>query len=139
MTDERLRNLRAVLDRIVPEDEFAGACAAGVDEYVLRLLRTDGSAEVAAMRDGLDGLEAEARARAGKGFCDLPAREHDEILKLIEAGDVKASWGPPPQIWFERVVAMAMEGYYSDPGNGGNKGEVSWKMIGYDPGAARHD
>jgi hypothetical protein len=131
--------LRAVLDRIIPQDEFAGACAAGVDEYVLRLLRTDGAAELPAIRDGLDGLESEARTHAGKGFCELPAREQDDILRLIEAGSVQAKWGPPPEVWFGRVVAMAMEGYYSDPGNGGNKGEVSWKMIGYEPGASRHE
>jgi len=40
--------------------------------------------------------------------------------------------------WFAAMIALAMEGFYSDPGNGGNKNEVSWKMVGYDPGAARH-
>jgi hypothetical protein len=138
LSEKRLALLRAVLERIIPADDFAGACAAGVDEYVIRLLRTDGESELPAIRDGLDGLEAEAQARTGKGFCELAEREQDDLLKLIEAGDVKAAWGPPPGTWFMRVVAMAMEGYYSDPGNGGNRGEVSWKMIGYDPGASRH-
>jgi hypothetical protein len=137
-SEKQLAVLRAVLDRIIPADEFAGATAAGVDEFVLRLLKTDAQGDVAAMRDGLDGVEAEAKARKGKGFCDLAAAEQDELLKLIEAGDVQAAWGPPPAMWFTRVIALAMEGYYSDPGNGGNKGEVSWKMIGYDPGASRH-
>jgi hypothetical protein len=30
-------------------------------------------------------------------------------------------------------VELAHEGYYADPGNGGNRDAVSWRMIGYDP------
>src|SRR6185312_5339540 len=101
----RVKILRAVLDRLIPADEFLGATGAGVDGYVVRLLETDAIGEVDAIRDGLDGVDAEAKARAGKGFCELAGREQDEVLKLVEKGEVQAKWGPPPAMWFERVVA----------------------------------
>ena len=49
---------------------------------------------------------------------------------------MRAAWSTDPAAWFTQLVAFAMEGFYADPGNGGNKGEISWKMIGYDPGSA---
>jgi gluconate 2-dehydrogenase gamma chain len=30
------------------------------------------------------------------------------------------------------LVNHTMEGFYSDPGNGGNRDAVSWKMIGFE-------
>ena len=29
------------------------------------------------------------------------------------------------------MVEHVLEGFYADPGNGGNRDAVSWKMIGY--------
>ena len=33
---------------------------------------------------------------------------------------------------FARLVELAHEGFYADPGNGGNRDAVSWRMIGYE-------
>ena len=44
---------------------------------------------------------------------------------------MRTDWHGDP-IWFFRLlVEQTMEGFYADPGNGGNKGGVSWEMIGY--------
>ena len=32
---------------------------------------------------------------------------------------------------FPGLIIHAIEGYYSDPGNGGNHDSISWQMIGY--------
>jgi hypothetical protein len=45
--------LRALLDRLIPADEFAGALAAGVDRYVLGQWRGDCAAEAPALLAGL--------------------------------------------------------------------------------------
>ncbi|MET0429090.1 MAG: hypothetical protein ABW026_11410, partial [Microvirga sp.] len=34
--------------------------------------------------------------------------------------------------WFKVLIELAAEGYYADPGNGGNSGARSWAMIGYE-------
>ena len=138
MNDERLKILRAVLQRVIPADEFAGACEAGVDAFVVGLLERELKPTASKIEAGLDGVAAEARIRGAMGFAELSVGKQDEILKWVEKGEVKAAWGTDAAAWFGELVTLAMEGFYSDPGNGGNKGEVSWKMIGYDPGKARH-
>jgi gluconate 2-dehydrogenase gamma chain len=69
---------------------------------------------------------------AGRHFADLDAAMQDEILVWIEAGEVAATWPVKPVIWFRMLVEHAMEGYYGDPGNGGNRDAVSWRMIGFE-------
>ena len=119
MNAQRQSVLRAVVDRVIPGDEFASGCAAGVDGFILRLLAGDSRNDLEMVEAGLDALESQ-------GFGGLGAAGQDDVLRSVEN-----------QKWFERIVEMAMEGFYGDPGNGGNKGEVAWKMIGYDPGRAR--
>jgi gluconate 2-dehydrogenase gamma chain len=40
----------------------------------------------------------------------------------------------PARTFFESLLALTMEGYFSDPVYGGNVGMGSWAMIGF-PGA----
>ena len=131
-----LASLRALLDRLIPADDFAGALAAGVERYVLDQLTGDCVAEVPAISLGLAQLEAEARARhGGVSFAVLTAPQQDELLSEIEVDRTATVW--PAEIsapaFFNRMVELAHEGFYADPGNGGNRDAVSWKMIGYDP------
>ena len=42
--------------------------------------------------------------------------------------------GVPGNVFFESLLAMTIEGYFSDPVYGGNLGMAAWKMIGF-PGA----
>jgi hypothetical protein len=36
-----------------------------------------------------------------------------------------------PALFFRRLVEHSMEGFYGDPGNGGNKNGAAWDMIGF--------
>ncbi len=132
LSAQQLRSLQAVVDRIIPADEFPSGWEAGVGDYLLRQLRTDLRPRLAAYRAGLDALDREAQIVAGRHFADLDAAMQDEILVWIEAGEVAAAWPVRPVIWFRMLVDHAMEGYYGDPGNGGNRDAVSWRMIGFE-------
>jgi len=129
-----LTTLRSLMDRIIPPDEDPGAWEAGVGDYLLRQLAGDLSAEVKHYRAGLEALEAEAQAVAGESFSALPPTEQDTLLRRIEAGEVIHAWPVDPAEFFGLVVQHIIEGYYSDPGNGGNRGEAAWRMIGFVPG-----
>jgi hypothetical protein len=135
---DQQKTLRAVLERIIPADEFAGACEAGVDGFVIGLLDRELKDKAQAIAAGLDALQAESKARHGIEFTALDAAAQDELLATIESTQTKTPWTTDPAAWFSQLITLAMEGFYSDPSNGGNKNEVSWKMIGYDPGKARH-
>ena len=119
------------MDRIVPADEYLGAWAAGVGDYLARQFAGDLCESVDTYRAGLDALEAEAIASAGVGFAALPEDEQDALLRRVEAGEVTGPWPVEPAAFFSMVVEHVIEGYYSDPGNGGNREGAAWQMIGF--------
>jgi hypothetical protein len=131
-----LATLRALLDRLIPADDFPGALAAGVEHYILGQWRGDCAPESAALLAGLRQLDAEAAARrVGANFPALAPTEQDALLAELEAGRPATSWPTENSAatFFARMVELAHEGYYADPGNGGNLDAASWRMLGYDP------
>ena len=116
--------LAAAANRIIPEDDFPNAWAAGAGEYISRILAGDLRDRAEEFERGLAGLEAEAMARSGQSFSSLKAEAQNEILRSVEA-----SW---PK-FFELLVTLVSESYYTDPGSGGNRDRISWRMVGYDP------
>lgn len=129
-SDRQAETLRAALDRIIPADDYAGGWDAGVGDYFAHLLTREPQF-LFPTRQGLDALEAEAQATEGAPFTALPPGVQDTLLARVEAGDVRADWPLPAADFFRRFVSQAMEGFYADPGNGGNKDGVAWRMVGY--------
>ena len=127
--------LCALLDRIIPEDDFPGAILADVETYVVRQLLGDCALEKEELTRGLLSLEAEANHQTGLSFAALPADRQNALLYAIEEGRVSTPWSPslPAAEFLMRMVDLAHEGFYADPGNGGNREGVSWRMIGYNP------
>ena len=128
--------LEALLDRLIPADETPGALAAGVDGYIVAQLRGDCAGEAPSLILGLVQLDAEAAAiSSGISFAGLTAAQQDGLLSRLEMGSSATTWpaGINAIAFFNRMVELAHEGFYADPGNGGNRGAVSWRMIGYDP------
>ena len=122
--------LQHLMDRIVPPDEDPGAWDAGVGDYLLRQLAGDLRDDLPLYRAGLDALNAEAQS----SFSALPSAEQGALLRRIEAGIVRHPWPIDPVKFFKTVTQHVMEGYYSDPGNGGNRDSAAWRMIGFVPG-----
>lgn len=125
------KTLQAVLDRIIPSDDYPGAWEAGVGDYLARQFEGDLAAMVTVYQSGLDALAAEAQALEGVAFYALESDAQDNLLRRIEAGVVVTEWPMPPQRLFSLLIHHAAEGYYADPGNGGNRDALAWKMIGF--------
>lgn len=132
LTSSHWNILRSLMNRIIPPDEFPDAWEAGVGDYLARQFERDLRSQVEAYQLGLEALEAESQAFAGKGFTELDASTQDAILTRIETGHVVLSWPVDPIGFFHMVIEHVMEGYYSDPGNGGNRDSVAWRMIGFE-------
>jgi gluconate 2-dehydrogenase gamma chain len=126
------KTLRAVVDCLIPPNDFPGAYDAGVCDYFERLLQTDLAEDAELFRAGLDAIEAEALMRFNKRFAELDVSEQNSTLAAIEAGDVHTSWPVPPSRFFAMLVNTTAEGYYSEPQQGGNRGAVSWLMTGFE-------
>lgn len=106
--------LAAVVDHIMPADRDGGAIAFGALDYLDGILATQPKLG-AAIAAGLSGLPAD--------FADVSDLDKDAILAgLGDAG------------WFRELCELVAEGVYADPGNGGNPGAASWRMVGYEHG-----
>jgi hypothetical protein len=130
--DTQLATLRAALDRIIPADDFPGAWEAGAGEYILRQLAGDLAHLLDVYRAGLDALDYEALAASARPFADLAPAPQDALLARIERGEAQAPWPLEAPLFFAMLCEHAAEGYYADPGNGGNRGAASWQMIGFE-------
>lgn len=132
LTPPHWNTLRALMDRLIPPDDFPGAWEAGVGDYLARQFERDLRPQLEMYRLGLEALEAEAQASAGIGFAALDIPAQDAVLRRIETGQVTAPWPVDPAGFFRLVTEHVMEGYYSDPGNGGNRDSIAWRMIGFE-------
>ena len=124
--------LPAVVDCLIPSDDFPGAFDAGVCDYIEQLFHTDLAEHADFFRAGIDALETEALATCNATFAVLPRDRQISILEGIEHGEVNTSWPISPAHFFEMLVNITAEGYYSDPQQGGNRGQVSWVMTGFE-------
>jgi gluconate 2-dehydrogenase gamma chain len=149
--------IEAACERLIPQDESgAGALGAGVPNYLdkqlggswgngERLYRSGpwfkGTASqgyqlaftpAELFRTALSAIDRDFNVR-GTRFSDLTVVAQDEYLKSLEAGGQDLD-GVPSELFFEMLLKMTVEGFFSDPVYGGNRDMVAWRMIGF-PGA----
>ncbi len=132
LTPQQIQTLHSVIDCLIPPDEFPGGWEAGVGDYLLRQFEHDLRPQLEMYRAGLDALDQEAQAGTGQPFAELTPEAQTALLEKIEQGHVTTDWPITPADFFRQVVDHAMEGYYGDPGNGGNQDAIAWKMIGFE-------
>ncbi len=130
--ESQRRCLAALMDTVIPPDDFPGAWEAGVGDYLQRQLQGDLANLRSSYRDFLLCLDAAARHLHKRDFADLAIKARGELLQRIENHQVAASWMLEPGKFFPQVVQHCGEGYYSDPGNGGNRAGIAWQMIGFE-------
>lgn len=61
---------------------------------------------------------------ARRGFARSPANEQDAYLKTLQAGG-KDLAGIPSQVFFESLLSLTIEGFFSDPMYGGDEEMVA--------------
>ena len=124
--------LRAVVDCLIPPDDFPGAYDAGVCDYIEQLFKTDLAKHAEFFQAGIDAIDIEALATYNAPFAVLTRDQQVSTLEAIESGAVETSWPIAPSRFFMILVNTTAEGYYSDPQQGGNLGCVSWIMTGFE-------
>lgn len=132
LTELQFATLRALVDRIIPADDFPSGWQAGVGDYLAGQFDARSARAARRYRAGLMHWMPEAQAQGGTRFADLDAEQQDALLRGIEAGVVATAWPIDPAAFFQAAVEHSMEGFYSDPNNGGNHDSVSWHMIGFE-------
>ena len=148
--------IEAACDRLIPADESGpGALGAGVPNYLDKQLGGAWGAGERLYRSGpwqsgtpsqgyqlpfspAELFHTSLRAISrdlGRGtpFHEMPAEARDTYLKSLESGAHDLD-GVPSGVFFDMLLKMTVEGFFSDPVYGGNRDMVAWRMIGF-PGA----
>ncbi len=135
MSPREFSLLRALIDRLIPEEDTPGGLSAGVDTFVSAFIAQTDETERAWLCAGLTQLDEESRSLATDGFLGLTPSSQDALLLRWEAGEsfALATHRGGPAAWFRRMVDLAHEGFYADPSAGGNRDGVSWRALGYTP------
>jgi gluconate 2-dehydrogenase gamma chain len=79
---------------------------------------------------GIVATNAWTQKTYGKDFDRLSPKERDDTLKALDQGKAELA-DFNGKDFFEALLQITMEGFFSDPIYGGNRNKVSWKMIGY--------
>jgi gluconate 2-dehydrogenase gamma chain len=147
--------IEPAVDRLIPPDALGpGARDAGVPHYMdLQLGGAWGAGEklfrggpwqpgtaqqgyqlpftpAELFRNALRGIANDAQ---GRSFAQMDGPAQDAYLTRLQNGAFDLE-GVPAKTFFESLLALTIEGYFSDPVYGGNAGMGAWKMIGF-PGA----
>lgn len=129
------QTLQALIDRIIPADEYPSGWQAGVGDFIERILSTDLTARARFVEEGLGLLQQESRARHnGTDFVNLPHEAQDKIIEDLLAGKTAIDWMISATEFIMLIIRLSIQGFYSDPENGGNHDAISWKMINYHMG-----
>jgi gluconate 2-dehydrogenase gamma chain len=155
--DAEARFIESACERLIPADESgAGALAAGVPNYLDKQLGGAWGSGERLYRSGpwIPGTPSQGYqlpftpgelfhtalrainddfAKRATAFADLAPEAQDAYLKTLEAGGQDLD-GVPAATFFDMLLRMTVEGFFSDPVYGGNRDMVAWRMIGF-PGA----
>jgi gluconate 2-dehydrogenase gamma chain len=116
LSPEQLALLEAIVDRIIPSDDLGpGAKECGAANFIDRSL----TAEKAFFVEGLAAVNEQAQTKFSRAFVDLSAADRDAVLESS------------PRPFFNRVRQLTVEGTFSDPSYGGNRGYMGWDLIRY--------
>ena len=81
-------------------------------------------------RAGIESANAWTRKTYGKDFDRLSETDREAALKAMEA-DKAPFPGFSSRMFFDALLQITMEGFFSDPIYGGNRDMTGWKMVGY--------
>jgi gluconate 2-dehydrogenase gamma chain len=127
LTADQAAEIEAAASRIVPTDDTPGAREAGVIYFIDRALGTFATDSRGDYEKGLPVLQAKSHElfpSAGR-FSQATPDQQDAVLKALEGQPI-----------FELILSFTVMGFLADPMRGGNRGEVGWKLIGFDDRAA---
>ncbi|MGC9998931.1 MAG: gluconate 2-dehydrogenase subunit 3 family protein [Bryobacteraceae bacterium] len=132
LTDVEARALGALCNQIVPADEFPSAVESGVLVFLDRKLTTSLKEFQPIYRGGLATLDRSCVEAFGAPFEALPAERQNALVALLETArpPFHRLRQPSAGEFWRAVNLHTLLGFYGDPRHGGNRGGVSWRMLG---------
>lgn len=132
--EEEITLLDAIVEQIIPSDDFPGGKWANVSNFIDKQLDTYYRKHQTAYREGLAAFENEVIQLKGKKFGDLSFTEQTIILEKMEAGEFTGEYWKvhPSSAFFEMLRQHSLQGFYGSPIHGGNREYISYRMLKLD-------
>jgi gluconate 2-dehydrogenase gamma chain len=126
--------LDAIVEQIIPTDDFPDGKWANVSNFIDKQLNSYYKKHQIAYRDGLAAFEKTVIQLKGKKFEELSFDEQTAILEKMEKGELSGDyWKNHSQAgFFDMVRQHSLQGFYGSPAHGGNRGYISYQMLGLD-------
>ena len=134
LTEQEAILLDALVEQIIPTDEWPGGRDAGVTNFIDQQLAGPYTRHQESYRKGLKAIQESVVARYSRQFEALAWEEQTNFLKAMEAGKMEGqNWekGFDKQ-FFGLLRSHSLQGFYGSPRHGGNRDYVSYKMMRLD-------
>ena len=126
LTAAQAAEVEAITSLIIPTTDTPGAREAGVVYFADRGLHTFAADQQKPFADALEAFAAK-RQELFPGFASLASLTVAQQTKVLKAMEKTPAFG------MFRFVAVA--GFLCNPESGGNRDQVGWKAIGFEPSA----
>jgi gluconate 2-dehydrogenase gamma chain len=132
--EEEITLLDAIVEQIIPTDDFPGGKWANVSNFIDKQLNSYYRHHQTAYREGLSAFEKSVIRMKGKKFEEIPFAEQTAILEKMETGEFSGDYWKdhPPADFFNMVRQHSLQGFYGSPVHGGNREYISYHMLGLD-------
>jgi gluconate 2-dehydrogenase gamma chain len=134
LNEEEITLLDAIVEQIIPTDDFPGGKWANVSNFIDKQLDTYYRKHQPAYREGLAAFEKTVNQMTGKKFEELLFDEQTSILEKMETGEFQGDYWKdhPAASFFDMVRQHTLQGFYGSPLHGGNREYISYRMLGLD-------
>jgi len=134
LSAEEVSLLDAIVEQIIPTDEWPGAKETGATNFIDKQLIGPYTRFQEIYRKGLKALQEYSLVTCQKKFETLNWDDQTRILEMLEEGKMEGeAWkdGFGHQ-FFNLLRDHTMQSFYGSPRHGGNKGNISYKMLKLD-------
>jgi len=134
LNEEEISLLDSIVEQIIPTDDFPGGKWANVSNFIDKQLITYYSKHQLAYREGLSAFEKTVNQIKGKKFEELPFAEQTTLLEKMEKGEFSGDYWKDHSSseFFDLIRQHSLQGFYGSPIHGGNRGYISYHMLGLD-------
>jgi len=134
LTEQESLLLDALVEQIIPTDEWPGASNAGVTNFIDLQLIGPYTRFQETYRKGLYAIQETCNTKFQKRFEELPWKEQTQFMESMSIGKMEGKNWENGLDWqlFSLIHDHSMQGYYGSPRHGGNKNNVSYKMLKLD-------
>ncbi len=133
-TNTEAHLMDALADQIIPADEWPGGSESGVTNFIDKQLIGPYLRFQSDYRRGLKGVQDSCEALYHRRFEEISFDEQTSFLESMEAGKVSgAVWKDGfDRSFFSLLRDHSMQGYYGSSRHGGNRDNISYKMLRLD-------